>query len=130
MAKSKRNLYTFSFKLLLLIGVLAGVLRLLFLPYVPDIGADKRYLYTLNKTTKNIETNYQMVFLGSSLSFTAYDCSTIKRELGLNSIHVNSGAQKLETTLLVADYLLKENNGVKFMVFDVSNSTLPRPHKS
>ncbi|MEZ4809852.1 MAG: hypothetical protein R2819_05790 [Allomuricauda sp.] len=129
MEKSKKNLYTFSFKLAVLIIVLVVVLSYFFLPYVPDVGEDQKYKFGLNLLSRDEKKDFDMVFLGNSYSFTAYDTSVIQNELGLNSIHINSGAQRLETSLLVADYALEVNNKIKIMVFDVSTATLLRPKK-
>jgi hypothetical protein len=124
---NNKNLTTFFFKLVFfgLIGAL--IISILILPYAPDLGEDKKYTTALQKLSEATPDNdYDVLFFSNSYSFTAYDPTIIKERLGLNAIHLNSGAQRLEASLIVANEIIKEHTP-QYMVFDVSGPTLPTP---
>ncbi|MGK0379190.1 MAG: hypothetical protein ACJA1Z_003014 [Patiriisocius sp.] len=126
----KKTIFLFCFKLGVFFLVLGIIIIFFILPFVSDIGNDKRYLYALNEL-KNRNNNdiYDAAFFGNSYSFTAYDPSIFRSRLGLNAIHLNSGSQLLETSLIVAKEQLQKND-LKYVFFEVSGASLRRPTKN
>lgn len=121
------NLVTFFLKLVFfgMIGVL--IIKIFFLPYVPDIGEESKLIVALQKLSEaDADNEYDLLFFGNSYAFTAYDPIIIKQTLGLNAIHLNSGAQRLEASLIAANEVLKKH-APSYIVFDVSGPTLPTP---
>lgn len=125
MGQSNNSLYTFSFKLVLFICIFLLIAFVFFIPYVSDLGEEKKYTFALHELNENNEP-CDIAFFGNSYSFTAYDPSIIKNELGLNAWHINSSAQRLFTSLLVANEMIKTVS-LKYIVFDVSDQTVLAP---
>ncbi|MBA80269.1 hypothetical protein [Leeuwenhoekiella sp.] len=127
MAASSNSLFTFSFKLILFLSVLGAFIWVFLIPFAPDIDSEQKYVYAINKINKEENENkYDIAFFGNSYAFTAYDPTMIKNKLGLNAIHLNSGAQRLETSLFVAEEVLKKHK-LKYAIFEVSGATLLTP---
>ena len=125
MEENNNNLFIFSFKLLLFIALFVIVIQLFFIPYVPNLGEDNKYLQSLNEV-KSVEKKYDMIFFGNSYSYTAYDPTIIINELGLSSLHINSPSQILEVSLVIANDII-EKEGLKYVFFDISEPSLLRP---
>ncbi len=124
------SLLNFCIKLIIfgLLGVV--IIRFFIIPFVPDIDTDQKYVYAINKIdTEKKDTTYSIAFFGNSYSFTAYDPTIIKNKLGLNAIHLNSGAQRLETSLIVANDILGKHS-LKYVFLEVSGATLLTPPKN
>lgn len=124
---NNKNLTTFFLKLVFfgLIGIV--IIGGLILPFVPDIGEEKKYVVALQKLSEaEPDNSYDLLFFSKSYAFTAYDPTIIKESLGLEAIHLNSGAQRLEASIIVASEVIKDNTPT-YMVFDVSGPTLPTP---
>ena len=99
----------------------------LLIPFAPDIDSNTRYVYAINLLNKEKnKEKYDIAFFGNSYSFTAFDPTIIENKLGLKSIHVNSSAQVLESSLIVARDFLKKNS-IKYAFFEVSGASLRNP---
>ncbi len=129
MAASNNSLFTFSFKLSIFILLLGVIIFGALIPYAPDIDTDKRFVFEINRLKKENNNQFDIAFFGNSYVYTAYDPTIIKNELGLRAIHVNSASQVLETSLIIANRVIKENN-FKYVVLDVSDNSLLRPPKT
>lgn len=130
MERNKRHLFTFSFKCAALSGLVLGFLWIFCIPYAPDLGAEERYVVGLsNLKLPEDRKPYDLIFFGNSHCYTAYDPTLIGNRLGLRSIHINSSAQRLETSLAIADEILATTD-FKFAVFDVSDGVQLRPKLS
>ncbi|WP_066222808.1 hypothetical protein [Formosa haliotis] len=127
MVWKNKNLYIFSFKLLLLLFIFLIIATVFFIPYIPDFGKEKKYVYALNKLENNENhKQYDIAFFGNSYVFTAYDPTIIENDLGLTSLHINSSAQRLLTSLIVAKDVISKNT-FKYIVFDVSDQSVINP---
>lgn len=123
MIKSKKHIATFVLKLILFSSVLACIIIVCIVPYAPDLGQDNRYINSLKKISNK---EYDILLFGNSYVFTAYDPLIIKEKLNLNALHLNVGAQRLEASLIIANEVIKNRN-VKYILFDVSGTTLRKP---
>ena len=115
MEENNNNLFIFSFKLLLFIALFVIVIQLFFIPYVPNLGEDNKYLQSLNEV-KSVEKKYDMIFFGNSYSYTAYDPTIIINELGLSSLHINSPSQILEVSLVIANDIIEKEEFIEKQV--------------
>lgn len=125
MEESNNNLSIFSFKLVIFICLFAIVALVLFIPYAPDEGSDSKYMYALNKL-KDEDKKFEIAIFGNSYCYMGYDPTIFKSQLGLNTLHVNSPAQNLLTSLLTAKSLISENN-FRYIIFDVSETSIITP---
>src|SRR5699024_9439255 len=121
-----KNLISFSLKLLAFGLILFLIIIKFFLPYAPDIGEEKNLTVSIQKLDEKDSNFYDILFFTNSYLYTSIDPIIIKESLGLEALHVASGAQRLETALIIANEVLKKHKP-SYIVFDVSTPTLPSP---
>lgn len=126
MVENSKSLSTFSFKLILLLVFTFLLIRYVIIPYAPYLGHDRKYRYEISTLNNIPSDNADIAFFSNSYVYTAYDPTLIKSELNLDAYHFNSSSQILESSLLVAKHVLEEKS-FKYVVFDVSKSSLVRP---
>lgn len=123
---NNKSLTTFFLKLVLF-GLVTGLVIFSFiLPYAPDIGEEKNFAVALQKLSKNEVDYYDLLFFTNSYLYTSLDPVTIKESIGLEALHLTSGAQRLETSVIIANEVIKKYTP-SYIVFDVSTPTLPSP---
>lgn len=123
---NNKSLTTFFLKLLFF-GLIAVLVIVTFiLPYSPDLGEEKNFSVALQKLSENEANYYDLLFFTNSYLYTSLDPIIIKESLGLDAIHLTSGSQRLETSLIIANEVIKKNTP-SYVVFDVSAPTIPNP---
>lgn len=121
-----KSLTTFFLKLGLFGLITILVIFSFILPYAPDIGEEKNLAVTVQKLSENETNFYDLLFFTNSYLYTSLDPIIIKESLGLDALHLTSGSQRLETSLIIANEVLK-NHTPSYVVFDVSAPTIPNP---
>lgn len=121
-----KNLITFFLKLMVFGLIMLLILIKFFLPYAPDIGQEKDLTVAFQKLDQKDANFYDILFFTNSYIFTSLDPIIIKESLGLEALHLASSAQRLETSLIIANEVLKKHTP-SYVVFDVSVPTIPSP---
>jgi hypothetical protein len=124
MEANNKSLFTFSFKAIFLFFLLLTLLGIIVFLFRPGLGSDERYVFALNELKeRNLNKEYKIGFFGNSYNYTSLDPSLFESSLGLNAIHLNSSAQNIQVSLIVAKNALLENN-LKYVFFEISGSSL------
>lgn len=127
MAEKRRTLYIFSFKVILFIAFLLGIIYLIS-DYVPIKRSDKidNSLYHLSRTQDSID--YDIFCFSNSYIYTSIDPLFLEYLTGLNSLQFCSNAQRTFFTLETIEYIL-EYYQPKCIIIDLSKSSASMPQE-
>ena len=130
MEEKKKHLSIFSFKVILFLALLSGIIYLLsdFVPINRSEMIDNSF-YHLQRTKDSV--NYDIIFCSNSFIYTSIDPLYFNYLTHINGIQISSGAERIVFTIETIKYVLRHYKP-KCIVMDLSiNSTyLPDNERS